>query len=472
MFKKILVANRGEIASRVIRACTELDIPSVAIYSEEDSTALYVKKADEAYLVGPGPIEGYLNIHRIVDLAKRVGADAIHPCYGFLAENPAFAELCRSRGITFIGPPPDIIGRMGNKVTARKMMADAGIPIIPGSQGKILNLKDALQTAKDLGYPVMIKASEGGGGRGIRVARDEKELKRFLPLAKSEAKAFFDSDEVFIEKYLDAPHHIEFQVMADSHGNVVHLGERDCSIQRRHQKLVEISPSLLLDEGLRQEMGRAALKAAHAVGYVNVGTVEFLVDKEKKYYFLEMNTRLQVEHPVTEMVTGMDIVRKQIEIAAGRPVDLAQKDISLRGHAIEIRINAEDPKNNFLPNTGRVTAYYSPGGIGVRIDGAIYKDYVIPEYYDSLLAKLTVHGMTWGEAVNRMRRSLSEFIIRGVKTTIPFHLAIVTHPDFIKGNFDTTFVETHPELLEYQEFRDPQDIIVALSAALTAYEGY
>jgi len=472
MFKKILVANRGEIASRIIRACTELNIPSVAIYSEEDSTSLYVKKADEAYLVGPGPIEGYLNIHRIVDLAMRVGADAIHPGYGFLSENPALPDLCNKHGITFIGPPYKIIASMGNKVNARRTMKEVGIPVIPGSEEKISTLKEALQTAAELGYPVMIKASEGGGGRGIRIARNEKELKRFLPLARSESKAFFDSDEVFMEKYLESVHHIEFQILADSYGNIVHLGERDCSIQRRHQKLIEISPSLLLNEKMRGEMGNTALEAARAVGYSSVGTVEFLVDKNRKYYFLEMNTRLQVEHPVTEMVAGIDIVRKQIEISAGRPLDLSQKDILLRGYAIEVRINAEDPKNNFLPNSGKVTAYYSPGGIGVRIDGAIYKDYVIPPYYDSLLAKLTVHGMTWDEAVNRMRRSLKEFVIRGVKTTIPFHLRIVTHPDFISGNFDTTFIDSHQELAEFQEFRDPSDIIVAISTALCAYEGY
>jgi len=472
MFKKILVANRGEIASRIIRACTELNIPSVAIYSEEDATSLYVKKADEAYLVGPGPIEGYLNIHRIVDLAMRVGADAIHPGYGFLSENPALPELCNKHGITFIGPPHKIIASMGNKVNARRTMKGVGIQVIPGSEEKISTLKEALQTAEELGYPVMIKASEGGGGRGIRIARDEKELKRFLPLARSESKAFFDSDEVFMEKYIESAHHIEFQILADSFGNIVHLGERDCSIQRRHQKLIELSPSLLLSQKMREEMGNAAIEAARAVGYSSVGTVEFLVDNNRKYYFLEMNTRLQVEHPVTEMVAGIDIVRKQIEISAGRPLELSQKDIFLRGYAIEVRINAEDPKNNFLPNSGKVTAYYSPGGIGVRIDGAIYKDYVIPPYYDSLLAKLTVHGMTWDEAANRMRRSLKEFVIRGVKTTIPFHLRIVTHPDFVSGNFDTTFIDSHQELAEFQEFRDPSDIIVAISTALGAYEGY
>ncbi len=471
MFKKLLIANRGEIASRIIRACKELDIPTVAIYSEEDATSLYVKKADESYMVGPGPIQGYLSIHRIVDLATKIGVDAIHPGYGFLSENPRFPLLCEKRGITFIGPTSKTIREMGDKIMARNMMKAAGIPVLPGSDHSINDAEEALRFAEEIGYPVMVKASGGGGGRGLRVARDQKELEYALVTARKESKAAFGVSEVFLEKYIERPHHIEFQILADTHGNIIHLGERDCSIQRRHQKLVEITPSLFLDEDLRARMGAAAIKAARATDYTSAGTVEFLVDDEKNFYFLEMNTRIQVEHPITEEVTGIDLLKEQLEIAAGKPLDFAQEDIKITGYAMECRICAEDPKNNFLPSFGRVTAYYSPGGIGVRIDGAIYKDFIIPSCYDSLIVKLIVTGSTWDETVRRMHRSLDEFRIRGVKTTIPFLEKIMEDEDFKNGNFDTGYIDRKPELMDYKEYGEPTDLVAAISAARAAHHG-
>ena len=471
MFKKVLVANRGEIASRVIRACKELDIPTVAIYSAEDSTSLYVKKADESYMVGPGPIQGFLNIHRIVDLAVKIGVDAIHPGYGFLSENPRFPLLCEKKGITFIGPTSKTIAEMGDKVMAREMMKKAGLPILPGTDHSLNDADEAVKCAQEIGYPVMVKASGGGGGRGLRVARDKKELIDSISTARKESHSAFGVSEVFLEKYLERPHHIEFQIMADNFGNTVHLGERDCSIQRRHQKLVEITPSLMLDDDMRTRMGEAAVRAAKAAEYTNAGTIEFLVDAEKNFYFLEMNTRLQVEHPITEEVTGIDLVKKQIEIAAGKPLGFRQEDVKINGYAMECRICAEDPKNNFLPSFGRVTSYYSPGGIGVRIDGAIYKDYVIPGFYDSLVVKLVVTGSTWDETVRRMHRSLDEFIIRGVKTTIPFLKKIMKDPDFKSGNFDTGYIDRKPELMDYKEYRESSDLVAAISAAIAAHHG-
>ncbi len=472
MFKKVLIANRGEIATRVIRACKELGIATVAIYSEPDATSLYVKKADESYLVGPGPMEGYLNIHRLVDLANKVGVDAVHPGYGFLAENSGFAELCEKRGITFIGPTSKTIKDMGDKVRARDLMKKSNVPVVPGTNGKIKSITDAVKWANETGYPLMVKASGGGGGRGLRIARDEKELVKGIETAQTEAKAAFGKSVVCIEKYIERPHHIEFQILADKYGNTIHLGERDCSIQRRHQKIIEIAPSLLLDDKMRKEMGEAAIKAAKAANYTNAGTVEFLVDKDKNFYFLEMNTRIQVEHTITEEITGIDLVKKQIEIASGKKLDIKQDDVKSRGFAMQCRICAEDPKKNFAPNSGRVTAYYSPGGIGVRIDGAIYKDYVIPSFYDSMVAKLVVRGMTWDETVNRMHRSLDEFVIRGVKTTIPFLRKIMHDNDFKIGNFDTGYLERKPELLNYDEFGDPIDKVAAISAAIAAYHGF
>lgn len=471
MFKKILVANRGEIAMRIIRACRELNIATAAIYSEADSTGIYVKKADEAYLVGPGPVKGFLDSRQIVDLAIRIGADAIHPGYGFLSENAEFAELCLDAGITFIGPSPYAITMMGSKVKAREIARAAGVPIVPGTEGAITDVKEALAFAKQVGYPLMIKASAGGGGRGLRIVRSDNELRENMEIASREAQASFGDGSVFIEKYIERPHHIEFQILGDRYGHIIHLGERDCSIQRRHQKLIEIAPSLVLTPALREEMGQAAIAIARAVNYDNAGTVEFLLDQEGRYYFIEMNPRLQVEHTVTEQITAIDIVRHQITIAAGHPLDLQQKDIVLQGHAIQCRINAEDPKNNFMPCTGTITAYLSPGGIGVRIDGAVYKDYTVPPYYDALLAKLTVRGRTWEETVSRMRRSLEEYVLRGVKTTIPFMEAIMQEPDFIAGRFDTSYLETHPELFSYHEYQQPEDLVLAISAAIAAYEG-
>ncbi len=471
MFKKILVANRGEIAMRIIRACRELNIATAAIYSEADSTGIYVKKADEAYMVGPGPVKGFLDSKQIVDLALRIGADAIHPGYGFLSENTQFAQLCETSGVTFIGPSPHAIDLMGSKVKARELAKRVRVPIVPGTEGDVTDANEALAFAKKTGYPVMIKASAGGGGRGLRVVRSDAELLENMAVASREAHASFGDGSIFLEKYIERPHHIEFQILADRHGNIIHLGERDCSIQRRHQKLIEIAPSLILTPQLRAEMGDAAITIAKAVDYDNAGTVEFLLDQDGRYYFIEMNPRLQVEHTVTEQITAIDIVRNQIAIAAGKPLDITQQQVTLQGHSIQCRINAEDPKNNFRPCAGTITAYLSPGGIGVRIDGAVYKDYVVPPYYDALLAKLTVRGRTWEETVSRMRRSLEEYVLRGVKTTIPFMKEIMQEEDFMAGRFDTSYLDTHPALFNYHEFEQPEDLVLALSAAIAAYEG-
>ncbi len=471
MFKKILIANRGEIAMRIIRACRELDIATAAIYSEADSTGIYVKKADEAYQVGPGPVKGFLDKQQIVDLALRIGADAIHPGYGFLSENAEFAQLCQASGITFIGPSPDAINAMGSKIKARDLAKSINVPVVPGTEGGVTDVKEALAFAKSAGYPVMIKASAGGGGRGLRIVRTDAELRENMEVASREALAAFGDGAVFLEKCVERPHHIEFQILADKYGNIIHLGERDCSIQRRHQKLIEIAPSLILTPRLRAEMGEAAIKIARAVSYDNAGTIEFLLDQDGRYYFMEMNPRIQVEHTITEQITAIDLVRNQITIAAGKPLEITQDDVKFQGHAIQCRINAEDPKNNFAPCTGTVTAYLSPGGIGVRIDGAVYRDYVIPPYYDALLAKLTVRGRTWEEAVSRMRRSLEEYVLRGVKTTIPFMKTIMREPDFRAGRFDTSYLDTHPDLYNYDEFEQPEDLVMAISAAIAAYEG-
>lgn len=471
MFKKVLIANRGEIALRIIRACKELKIATVAIHSEADATTLYVKKADESCLVGPGPLSGYLNIYKIIEIAKQRGVDAIHPGYGFLAENPEFAKSCEENDITFIGPSSDAVHKLGNKIVSRQIMKKAGIPIVPGTMEKMNSEDEAAAEANRLGYPVMLKAAAGGGGRGLRICRNDEELRRFLPIAKKESLSAFGDEDVYLEKCLEAPRHIEFQIVADNYGNVIHLGERDCSIQRRHQKLVEIAPSLLLDDKLRQEMGAAAIAAAKAANYNNVGTVEFLIDKNKNFYFLEMNTRIQVEHTVTEEVTGIDIVREMIRIARGERLSIKQEDVKIRGYAIECRINAEDPKNNFIPTTGRVTAYYSPGGIGVRIDGNVYVGYTIPTYYDSMLAKLTVRGRTWEETVDRMYRCLDEYVIRGVKTTIPFYKRIMLDENFKKGEFNTNYIDEKIEELVYQDERDPKDLVLAISAAIVAHSG-
>lgn len=472
LFKKVLIANRGEIATRIIRACRELDIPTVAIYSEEDATSLYVKKADEAHMVGPGPIQGYLNIYRIVDLAVEIGVDAIHPGYGFLSENARLPLLCETRGITFIGPTSKAMVAMGNKIQAREMMKKAGIPVLPGTDKAIEDLDEAVRCANEIGYPIMVKAAGGGGGRGLRIAGDDQELLSAIETARSESKSAFGVSEVFLEKYLERAHHIEFQILADKHGNIVHLGERECSIQRRHQKLIEIAPSLILDASLRRKMGEASIEAARAANYTNAGTVEYLVDTEMNFFFLEMNTRIQVEHTVTEEITGIDLVKKQLEIAAGKTLGFTQEDVRINGYAMECRICAEDPKNNFAPSFGRVTAYYSPGGIGVRIDGAIYKDYIIPGCYDSMIVKLIVRGVSWDETVRRMKRSLEEFVIRGVKTTIPFLHKIMGDKDFIEGKFDTGYLDRKPELMRYSEYGTPTDLVAAISAAIAAHSRF
>ncbi len=470
-FNKVLIANRGEIASRVIRACKELGIKTVAIYSEADSQALHVKKADEAYLVGPGPISGYLNVNRIVDLAVNVGVDAIHPGYGFLSENAKFPAYCEKRGIVFIGPSAKSIAMMGDKIESKKLMRKAGVPVVEGSEGGVISEEDALSIARSIGYPVMIKASAGGGGKGIRICFNDEDIKKNFSLSRSEAEKSFGNPEVFIEKYIDKPHHIEFQILADNYGNIIHLGERDCSIQRKHQKLIEIAPSLILTEELRKRMGESSIAAAKACDYRNAGTIEYIMDKNGNYYFMEMNTRIQVEHPVTEMITGVDIVGEQIQIAMGKELDIKQEDVVLRGYAIECRINAENPRKDFAPSTGKVTAYYSPGGIGVRIDGSVYKDYVLPPFYDSMIAKMTVYGRTWDETVRRASRALQEFVIKGIRTTIPFQLKIIEDEDFIKGNFDTHFIEERQYLRDYKIQRDPSDRIIAISAAIAAYYG-
>ncbi len=470
-FKKVLIANRGEIASRIIRACKELGIKTVAIYAEADAYALHVKKADEAYLVGPGPISGYLNINRIVDLAINTGADAIHPGYGFLSENPKLPEVCEKRGVIFIGPSSKSIAMMGDKIESKRLMRSVGVPVVEGSEGGVSSEEEAIDIANKIKYPVMIKASAGGGGKGIRICYNDAELIKNLSLSRSEAEKAFGNPEVFIEKYIEKPHHIEFQILADNYGNIVHLGERDCSIQRRHQKLIEIAPSLILTEEMRQKMGESSIKAAKACDYRNAGTIEYIVDRNGNYYFMEMNTRIQVEHSVTEIVTGIDIVGEQIQIAMGKELDIKQEDVSMRGYALECRINAENPRKDFTPSTGKITAYYSPGGIGVRIDGAVYKDYTIQPFYDSMIAKLTVGGRTWEETVRRAQRALDEFVIKGVRTTIPFHLKIVQDKEFIKGNFDTNFIEERPDLKDYKPQRDPFDRILAISAAISAYYG-
>ncbi len=471
MFKKILVANRGEIAMRIIRACRELRIATAAIYSEADSTGIYVKKADEAYLVGPGPVKGFLDGRQIVDLALRIGADAIHPGYGFLSENAHFAQMCRDAGVTFIGPSPQAISLMGSKIKARELAMSVGVPVVPGTEEAITTAEEAQAFCRSVGFPVIIKASAGGGGRGLRVVRSEDELWSSMETSSREALAAFADGSVFMEKYVERPHHIEFQILGDRHGNMIHLGERDCSIQRRHQKLIEIAPSLVLTPALRRDMGEAAVTLAKAVQYDNAGTVEFLLDQQGQWYFIEMNPRIQVEHTVTEQITAVDIVRSQISIAAGEPLEITQDEVTLQGHAIQCRINAEDPRNNFRPATGTVTSYLSPGGIGVRIDGAVYKDYVVPPYYDALLAKLTVRGRTWDETVSRMHRSLEEYVLRGLKTTIPFLQRIMEEPDFKAGRFDTSYLDTHPEVFQYEDSFEPNDLVVAISAAIAAHEG-
>ena len=441
MFKKILIANRGEIALRVISACRELGIKTVAIYSEADRDALHVRYADEDVCVGPYPsAASYLNISSIVSAAEITEADAIHPGYGFLSENAYFAEILQDCHITFIGPSPEAIRKMGDKSVARRTVAAAGVPTVPGSPGPLESIDEALPMARKVGYPVILKASAGGGGRGMRIARDERDLAGAFDTARAEAEKAFGNAEIYMEKYLEDPRHIEFQVFGDARGNLLHLGERECSIQRRHQKLIEEAPSTVLEEGLRRRMGEAAVAAARSVGYTNAGTVEFLLDAEGNFYFMEMNTRLQVEHPITEEVTALDLVKEQIAVAAGAPLSFTDRDMSPRGHAIEFRINAEDPVT-FAPSPGRIAVFHPPGGLGVRVDTAAYQGYLIPPHYDSLIAKLIVWGRDREEAIGRGRRALDFFVIEGIKTTIPLHRRILDDPDFVAGRLSTHFME-------------------------------
>ena len=471
MIKKILVANRGEIAVRIVRACSEMGIKSVAVYTDADRHALHVKKADEAYHIGSEPVTGYLNAHNIVNLAVISGCDALHPGYGFLAENPKLAEICARRGIKFIGPKANVIRQMGDKIQARNAMIAAGIPCVPGSDGNLADVEEARALANKIGYPIMLKATNGGGGRGIRRCDSDKDLLGNYERVISEASKAFGQPEVFLEKCVVNPRHIEVQVLGDSHGNMIHLFERDCSIQRRNQKLIEIAPSPQITPEQREYIGNLAVKASLAVGYENAGTVEFLLDQDDNFYFMEMNTRIQVEHTVTETITGIDIVQEQIRIADGLELQYQQEDVKFRGYAMEFRINAEDPKNGFLPSFGKITRYYAPGGPGVRIDAAMYSGYEIPPYFDSMCAKLTVWALTWDGVVNRGRRTLSDMVIYGVKTTIPYYLEILKHPDFRNADFNPGFVESHPEFINSTTKIPPELRAAAISAAIAAHEG-
>ncbi|MDZ5712126.1 acetyl-CoA carboxylase biotin carboxylase subunit [Jeotgalibacillus haloalkalitolerans] len=445
MIKKVLIANRGEIAVRIIRACKEMNIETVAVYSEADKEALHVQLADEAVCIGPKlSKDSYLNFTNVISAAKLTGADAIHPGYGFLAENVDFAELCRDCNVTFIGPSPEAISKMGTKDVARETMREAGVPVVPGSKGIVASVEDGLALAEDMGYPVIIKATAGGGGKGIRVAHSKEDLEKGIRNTQREAEAAFGNPGVYIEKFIEDFRHVEIQVMADTHGQTIHLGERDCTIQRRLQKLLEETPSPALDQDVREQMGDAAVKAAEAVGYTGAGTVEFIYDhNEKSFYFMEMNTRIQVEHPVTEMVTGVDLIKEQIKVASGEKLSISQEEVTFSGWSMECRINAENPEKNFMPSAGKITMYLPPGGPGVRIDSAAYTGYEIPPYYDSMIAKVITYGDTREEAIAKMKRALSEFVIEGVHTTIPFHLKLLNHDVFTGGDFNTKFLEKY-----------------------------
>jgi acetyl-CoA carboxylase biotin carboxylase subunit len=463
--KKILVANRGEIAIRIMRTCRELDIESVAVFSEADRTSQHVRYAHEAYYIGKAPSpESYLNVEKIIEVAKACGANAIHPGYGFLSENSNFARRCNQEGIIFIGPSPEVISQMGDKIEAREAMMKAGIPVVPGTPNSVNNEKEALDAIKNIGLPVMIKASAGGGGKGMRLVHKEEDIVSAVRAARSEAKSAFGDDSVYIEKYISSPHHIEFQILADQHGNAVHLFERECSVQRRHQKMIEETPSPLMTEELRQKMGNAAVEAAKAVDYTGAGTIEFLVDESLNYYFLEMNTRLQVEHPITERVTGIDLVKEQIKIAEGRKLEFSQNDLSQKGHAIECRIYAEDPDNNFMPSPGKIYKISEPLGLGVRTDGYVYEGYEIPIFYDPMISKLIVWGKTRKEAIARMRRALYEYKITGVKTSIKFLERIMNNASFIEGKYDTHFIENNQEQLYKKSDIEECDDMVVIAA--------
>ena len=439
---KILIANRGEIAVRIIRACKEMNIKTVAVYSEADKDSLHAHLADEAICIGPANSkQSYLNVKNIIEAASITKSDSIHPGFGFLAENAKFAKICEESQIKFIGPKSEVIDLLGNKSNSKKLMQKEGIPVIPGSNGSVKDLKEAMLVAEKIGYPVLLKAAAGGGGKGIRIANNFNELEMNYNLVKQEARNAFNDDEIYIEKYIKNPRHVEIQILADEHGNVVHLGERDCSIQRNHQKMLEETPSTIVDEKLRNKMGNVAVKVAKTAGYTNCGTVEFLVDADKNFYFMEMNTRIQVEHPITEMRTGIDLVKEQIRIAAGEELKYKQKEIEFKGHALECRINAEIPSKNFMPCPGKVTEFNLPGGNGIRIDTAIYSGYTIPSNYDSMIAKIITHGVNRNEAISKMKRALEELVIEGIETNRDFLFDIIRNPNFIRGNFDTSFIE-------------------------------
>ncbi|HKJ30491.1 MAG TPA: acetyl-CoA carboxylase biotin carboxylase subunit [Balneolales bacterium] len=450
MFKKILIANRGEIALRIIRTCKEMGINTVAVYSTADRDSLHVKFADEAVCIGPPPSkDSYLKIPRLLAAAEITNAEAVHPGYGFLSENAEFSRICEEHDLKFIGPTPHMIDTMGNKAKAKENMIKNGVPVVPGSEGILDDVEEAEKTAEEIGYPVILKASAGGGGRGMRIVNDKSELKVAFDSARAEADAAFNNPDMYMEKYILDPHHVEIQILGDEHGYITHLGERDCSLQRRHQKIMEESPSPLMTPELREKMGNAAIAAAETVHYQGAGTVEFLVDKDLNFYFMEMNTRIQVEHPVTEEVTNYDMIQNQIEIAAGIPLE--KKPLKMRGHAIECRINAEDPEHNFRPSAGQITVFHPPGGHSVRVDTHVYSGYVVPPYYDSMIAKLIVSAPTRKEAIARMSRALNEFVIEGIKTNIPYHLQLMKDPNFIKGDFNTHYLESkfkfNPELV-------------------------
>lgn len=439
---KILIANRGEIAVRIIRACKEMNLKTVAVYSQIDKDAMHTRLADEAICIGPAdPRKSYLNFKNIIEAANITGADSIHPGFGFLSENSQFAKICEESNIKFIGPAYTVIEKMGNKSNAKELMKSAGVPVIEGSDGSVKGLKDAIKIANKIGYPVMLKAAAGGGGKGIRIVNSAEELETNYNIVKQEAKLSFNDDEIYLEKFVKNPRHVEIQILADEHGNVVHLGERDCSIQRKNQKIIEETPSTAIDDKLRSKMGEAAIKAAKVAKYTSCGTVEFLVDNEKNFYFMEMNTRIQVEHPITEERTGVDIVKAQIKIAAGEPLKIKQKNIVFRGHSIECRINAENPSKKFMPCPGTITGLNLPGGNGIRVDTAIYEGYTIPPSYDSMIAKIITHGDTRNEAISKMKRALEEIVIEGVDTNIDFLFKIIKNPNFIRGTFDTSFIE-------------------------------
>jgi len=442
LINKVLIANRGEIAVRIIRACREMGIETVAVYSKADETALHVQLADEAVCIGPAASkDSYLNMENIISATVISGADAIHPGFGFLSENARFAEMCRQCHITFIGPSPELIHKMGNKSEARKTMMEVGVPVVPGTKEPVYRAEEAKGIADDMGYPVMIKASSGGGGKGMRISFGPEDFEENFRMAQMESVNSFNDDMMYIEKYIESPRHIEFQILGDAYGNVIHLGERDCSIQRRHQKVLEESPSPAMDEALREKMGQTAIQAAKAVGYESAGTIEFLLDKHRNYYFMEMNTRIQVEHPVTEFVTNVDLIKSQIRIASGEPLNIRQEDIEFKGHAIECRINAENPDQNFRPSPGKIERLHLPGGKGIRVDTAVYAGYTIPPYYDSMIAKLIVLGKSRNEAIKKMKSALSEFIVDGIDTNIDFQMEIMNHRKYQSGDFSTDFIE-------------------------------